>query len=90
MGVVFYEMLHGRTPWTGTDLENLKQNIQKKKLEWKPNINPEIKDVISRMLRVRSEERITWENLIINPIFAKPVELGKQQKKQQLSFRDTL
>jgi hypothetical protein len=50
-------------------------------LEWKPNINPEIKDVISRMLRVRSEERIAWENLTINPIFAKPVELGKQQKK---------
>lgn len=42
------------------------------------------------MLRVRSEERISWESLIINPIFAKPVELGKQPKKQQPSFRDTL
>lgn len=27
MGIVFYEMLHGRTPWTGTDLENLRTNI---------------------------------------------------------------
>ena len=40
MGIVFYEMLHGRTPWTGTDFENLKANIQKKKIEWKDNINP--------------------------------------------------
>lgn len=32
LGIVFYEMLEGRTPWTGKDLPDLKQNIQTRPL----------------------------------------------------------
>ena len=32
LGIVFYEMLEGKTPWTGKDLNDLKQNIQTKPL----------------------------------------------------------
>lgn len=86
MGVVFYEMLHGRTPWTGTDLENLRTNIEKKKLEWKPNINPEIKNLISKMLQIKTDERIRWEELLTFPLFAKPIDLGIQKQKMETSF----
>jgi serine/threonine-protein kinase ULK/ATG1 len=43
MGIVFYEMLHAHTPWTGKDLEDLRHNIEKRKIEFKPTINPDIK-----------------------------------------------
>ena len=46
MGIVFYEMLHVKTPWTGTDLQNLNENIKNKKVEFKSTINPEIKSLI--------------------------------------------
>lgn len=61
MGIVFYEMLHGKTPWTGTDLENLKYNIEKRKLEFKPNLNPAIRELISKMLILQPKERASWE-----------------------------
>ena len=61
MGIVFYEMLHGKAPWTGTDIENLYNNIKNHKLEFKPNINSTIKDLISRMLTVDRHSRISWE-----------------------------
>lgn len=32
MGIVFYEMLHAKTPWRGNDIDDLKHNIQTKKI----------------------------------------------------------
>jgi serine/threonine protein kinase len=32
LGVVFYEMLSGRTPWTGKDLPDLRNNINHKQI----------------------------------------------------------
>lgn len=60
MGVVFYEMLHGRAPWTGSDIENLYHNIKNFKLEFKANINSQIKSLISSMLTVERHKRISW------------------------------
>ena len=60
MGVVFYEMLHGKAPWTGSDIENLYHNIKTVKLDFKPSIKPQIKDLISRMLTVDRHSRISW------------------------------
>jgi serine/threonine protein kinase len=68
----------------------LKTNIEKKKLEWKPNINAEIKDVISKMLKVNTEERIKWEDLLTFPLLAKPVDLGLQKQKSEISFPEVL
>lgn len=32
MGIVFYEMLHAKTPWTGTDRKSFYGNILSQKL----------------------------------------------------------
>jgi hypothetical protein len=57
-------MLEGRTPWTGNDLPDLKQNIQTKPLNFKDNIkNPKIKNLIKSMLALESKNRITWTDI---------------------------
>lgn len=56
LGIVFYEMLEGKTPWTGKDLPDLKQNILTKPLQFKENIqNPKIKQLIRSMLKLESK-----------------------------------
>lgn len=35
LGFIFYEMLHGRTPWTGKSEYNLLENIENKPLNFK-------------------------------------------------------
>lgn len=62
MGVVFYQMLQGRTPWTGNDLQDLKQNIQTKALIFKDNNikNIKIRNLIKAMLNLDSKNRISW------------------------------
>ena len=32
VGIMFYEMLYGKTPWTGKDLGDLRDNILKRPL----------------------------------------------------------
>jgi len=81
LGIVFYEMLHGRAPWTGNDIENLKSNILIIPIEFKQNINPQIKQVLSQMLRIHRQERITWEELKKAAIFAQPQDLGIEKQK---------
>lgn len=68
----------------------MRYNIEKKKLEWKPSLNAEIKDVISKMLKVNTEERIKWEDLLTFPLLAKPVDLGLQKQKTEMSFNEAL
>lgn len=59
-------------------------------MEWKPNLNAEIKDVISKMLKVNTEERIKWEDLLAFPLLAKPVDLNLQKQKMEISFTEAL
>jgi hypothetical protein len=88
MGVVFYEMLHGRAPWTGTDIENLYYNIKNIKLDFKANVKPAVKEVISRMLTVERHKRISWEELLKNPLFAKPVDLDIEKNKKEINYHE--
>lgn len=59
-------------------------------MEWKPNINPEIKSLISKMLQIKTDDRIRWEELLTFPMFAKPIDLGIQKQKMETSFPEAL
>lgn len=62
VGVMFYEMLEGKTPWTGNDLTDLRNNIMNRPLQFSELIRKnEIKDLLSKMLKVKDEERISWK-----------------------------
>lgn len=59
---MFYEMLEGKTPWTGNDLTALRNNIMNRPLQFSELIRKnEIKDLLSKMLKVKDEERISWK-----------------------------
>jgi calcium-dependent protein kinase len=88
MGIVFYEMLHARTPWTGADLQDLKVNIATRKIEFKPSINPEIKNLISKMVALESKDRISWEELFKHPLFAVTPTVEIQKEKLEISFNE--
>jgi serine/threonine protein kinase len=51
---MFYEMLEGKTPWSGSDLTDLRKNILERPLQFSDLIRKnEIKDLLSRMLKVK-------------------------------------
>lgn len=62
VGLVFYEMLYGKTPWMGTSQLNLFHNIKEKPLAFPsdPVRSDKVKSLIKRMLQFREEDRISW------------------------------
>lgn len=81
-------MLYGRTPWTGKDLGDLRDNILKKPLEFgEINRKPELKDLIRCMLKVKDDERISWPEIFEHPLFKE--ELPKKQiNNESASYTD--
>lgn len=51
-GFIFYEMLHGKTPWTAHTEFELVRNIEMKPLVVSPSLKPETKDFLARCLKV--------------------------------------
>ena len=79
-------MLEGRTPWTGNDLIDLKQNIQTKPLVFKDNIkNTKIKNLIKSMLTLESKNRIGWSEIFENELFQK-MQLEQNKISLEMSF----
>lgn len=58
-GVLFYEILIGRLPFNGRTERDIYCAIHKG-LNFPKNVGAEVRDLISKMLRIREEERISW------------------------------
>jgi serine/threonine protein kinase len=58
-GVVLYAMLFGAVPFKGANMSELHDNITTAKYSCKEEISADAKDLLSQMLTVDPEERIT-------------------------------
>lgn len=66
LGIMFYEMLFGKTPWHGKSAPDLfDQNIKVKPLEFPDNIpiRKDIKQIIKRILTINQKDRIDIKEL---------------------------
>lgn len=65
LGVIFYQMLTGRTPYTANSHAELMDNIENKSIIFPMSIkisNSAI-DLLTKLLKKTSKERMTWEEL---------------------------
>lgn len=69
LGVLFYVMAHGVSPWMADDSEHLKNEITQCKYQIRPNIHPEIAELISKILVLEPKNRITLKEIVNLPLF---------------------
>ncbi|EAS02860.3 Serine/Threonine kinase domain protein (macronuclear) [Tetrahymena thermophila SB210] len=73
IGMMYYLMLFGKTPWPARDLNSFITNIELLPLRFpydKP-ISQESKDFLSQCLQVEEESRIDWSKLFEHPLTKK-------------------
>ena len=71
IGVLMFELLTGHPPWMGEDVQTLKYNISRMKINWQKHMDPDAVDLIKKILRYNPEERISLINMLIHPFFTK-------------------
>ena len=71
IGVLMFELLTGHPPWMGEDVQTLKYNISRMKINWQKHMDPDAVDLIKKILRYNPEERISLRNMLIHPFFTK-------------------
>lgn len=68
-GVLFYEMLHGRTPWECGDERELLRKMQNEPVSFGRGVSDGVKELIRSCLAKDSTDRGTIEDVISSPVF---------------------
>ena len=71
IGVLLFELITGQQPWQGSDVQTVKYNISRLKINWPKQMDRTAADLISKILRYNPEERISLRNMLMHPFFTK-------------------
>jgi serine/threonine protein kinase len=75
LGVLMFELIAGYAPFTGANQEELFSNIKKLKINWPNDFPPLAKNLISKILKINSKERIGLDEIISHAWFEKNPEV---------------
>ena len=77
LGVLFAYMINGRTPWRCDNVASLKNKICSGSFKLKANTPPVVAELISKMIVVNPEERISAAELLRHPLFSSSTTIRK-------------
>ncbi|KAK9055530.1 hypothetical protein SSX86_026614 [Deinandra increscens subsp. villosa] len=89
VGAILFQLVTGRTPFTGNNQIQLLQNIMKStELQFPPDVkdlSPECIDLCRKLLRQNPVERLTFEEFFTHPYFSrtKPDELLRDRRPRR-------
>ena len=98
IGLIFYEMVYGQTPWPANNEVQLLNNIMTRPIPFNTKISDQSKDFIKRCLKIKEEERMSWEEAFSHPLMDESLSLRLtlqdrfvrsryEEKENRLNFR---
>ena len=69
LGLIYFELLHFRTPWLGNTPTKLVENIRQFDLKIKQDVSYNSRQFLIGCLEKNAERRFTWEMVFEHPIF---------------------
>jgi len=90
VGVILYECLFGRAPYSSQNLADLIEKIKTDcaiKIPTNVKLSPEVGDLLRRLLKRKPEERITFGEFFNHPfIVGVPAEVAAEKGRQLMSL----
>ena len=71
LGVLMFELLAGHAPFSGSNQEELFQNIRKLKINWPVDFPPLAKNLITKILKLNPQERVDIDEILSHSWFEK-------------------
>ena len=71
IGVLLFELVTATPPFLGNDLDALKENVLKLKINWPKDINVDAKNLIMKILKLDPKQRLPLEEMIKHPFITK-------------------
>lgn len=71
IGVLLFELTTGTVPFPGNDIESLENNILKLRIQWPKEINVDAKNLISKILKLDPNARISLSDMLKHPFITK-------------------
>lgn len=71
IGVILYEMLHGKAPWTCSNERQLIEEINKANIYLLKNLSEDLKDFIRRCLVSDESKRMSAKDMASHPFFTR-------------------
>ena len=71
IGVLLFELVTSTVPFQGNDIDTLKENILKVKINWPKDINTDAKNLIMKILKIDPKQRISLEEMLKHPFITK-------------------
>ena len=71
IGVLLFELIAGYPPFAGNDIITVKNNISRLKISWPSSIDPDAKDLISKILKLNGKDRLPIEEILKHKFFTR-------------------
>lgn len=84
LGILLYELVHGRAPFTGVHPREISDKIMRGQIRFKPGLSNEYKDLVNKILVYETTERLPLIKVFDHPWvknFEKKYNLSKQPTK---------
>ena len=81
LGILLYELVHGRAPFTGAHPREISDKIMRGQIRYKPGLSNEYKDLVNKILVYETNERLPLIKVFDHPWvknFEKKYNLSKQ------------
>ena len=86
LGILLYELVHGRAPFTGVHPREISDKIMRGQIRFKPGLSNEYKDLVNKILVYETSERLPLIKVFDHPWvknFEKKYNLSKQPTKKE-------
>ena len=71
IGVLLFELTAGKPPFEGKELDVIQKNVMNLRIRWPPRMDPDAKDLISKILKINPNERLKIEQILNHKFFTK-------------------
>ena len=77
LGILLYELMHGYSPFRAKKAEQILYNIMNKSIKFSSHISEEARDLVRKILKYKSENRLSIEGILDHPWMRKYSKLSK-------------